>query len=97
MKTPSKNDLLYEKEYYYNTIKPEVGVIHPVGYSVSFSSKTGGGIYKVISHIQCECGATNEERLWSEPPRKHSENKLWNNHYRWCPKCGKYEILNGIK
>ena len=93
MKKPQTYE--YENTYIYNVIKPDHDVIHPVGKTVQFRSKTGQGEYKVISHVGCQkCGCVNEERLWTEPTLRAKKKETWVNHYAWCWNCGNYKALS---
>lgn len=79
-------------EQYYNSIKPDVDHIHPVGTEVSFSSKTGGGAYVVIGHINCSrCNTVLEDREIVEYNRSQKKNGTKCSSYHWCHNCGLYE------
>lgn len=83
---------------YYNVAKPKVGTLHKVGEEVSFASKTGGGSYVVVGHINCNrCNTVIEEREVQEPNRRQRKNGSYHYEYSWCHNCGLYEPKKGTR
>ena len=79
-----------KEDYYYNNYKPDVKIVHPIGSIVSFASKTGGGSYIVIGHLNCDrCETIVEEKEWTEMARRHKHL----HHDYWCFNCGLWKNL----